>query len=252
MNERTSLGILPVRAGSEGIPGKNVRSLGGRPLLTWAAEALVSSRVSLAFCSTDSEEMARIAQDAGLTAHPLRPAQLATPTSLVNETVRHVLAEQEALGYTFEHVVLVQATSPFVESKDIDKTLELLSGSEVDSVVSVTTVPDHFHPSLMYRNVRNQLKIAGDRSDTFVRRQDRKPWFRRVGLVYGFKVESFLETSNFVSGKVGFLHIDVSRAIDIDSEEDFQAAENFLATLGSNPKSSLFDSATPLICPPGD
>lgn len=236
MSGLKSLGILPVRSGSEGIPGKNARLLSGRPLMAWAGEALASSGVSFAFCSTDSIELANIAQDLGLTALPIRPAQIATSASLVKDTVRHVLLEQQELGREFDHVVLVQATSPFVTATDIDDALRLLSDPNVDSVVSVTSVPDHFHPAIMYRNVNGRLVVAGDRSDSFIRRQDRKPWFRRVGLVYGFKAGNFLENSSFVYGSVSFLHIDEARAIDIDSESDFLIAETWVTASKSNSK----------------
>ena len=229
-----SLGILPVRAGSEGIPGKNVRDLGGRPLMAWAAEALVSSRVNYSFCSTDSQEMAAIASEIGLASEPLRPQGLATSTSRVAEPVRHVLSEMESHGRYFDQVVLVQATSPFVTSEDINGALEMLSDGQADSVVTVSGVPEHFHPSIMYRIRGGRLEIAGYESESFARRQERKPWFRRAGLLYAFKVDRFLESSSFISGKVKFLHIDENRAVDIDSESDFARAEEFINSCAKN------------------
>lgn len=226
-----SLGILPVRSGSEGIPGKNVRNLGGQPLMAWAAAALVSSEVSYPFCSTDSPEMAEIARELGLTSHPLRPPDLATSTSLVAQTVRHVLSEMEHHGQSFDQVVLVQATSPFVTSGDINQALGILSDGDADSVVTVAEVPNHFHPSIMYRIREGRLETAGDEVDSFARRQERQPWFRRVGLLYAFKVPNFLESSTFTCGKVRLLQVDEARAIDIDTESDFERAEEIALSI---------------------
>ena len=225
-SENSTLGILPVRGGSIGLPGKNSRPLSGKPLLGWAAEALANSpQIDYAFCSTDSPELAALAQSFGLESSPLRPARLATSDSLVIDTVRHVILEQAGLGREFDRLVLVQATSPFVTPVDIENALSELDATDVDSVVSVAPVPDDFHPSLMYRLEKGDLLAAGDPEDTFRRRQDRNVWFRRVGLVLATKVSTIHQFDSLVAGRVRFVEIERSRAINIDDESDFQLAE---------------------------
>lgn len=225
-SEGRTLGLLPVRGGSTALPGKNSRLLGGKPLMGWAAKCLASSPgIDFAFCSTDSSELAGIAQDFGLESYPLRPAHLATSKSLVIETVRYVLHEQSVLGRDFDRLVLVQATSPFVSPVDIQKALLRLDKPQVDSVVSVAEVPDDFHPSLMYRHSRGSLLVAGDANDTFKRRQDRKKWFRRVGLVIATRVSTINKFDALVAGDVRFIEVEPWRAINIDEESDFRVAE---------------------------
>jgi len=223
---KKTLGLLPVRGGSQGLPGKNSRLLAGKPLLGWAAESLANAPgIDYAFCSTDSPELAAMARTFGLESDPLRPAELATSDSLVIETVRHVISEQAALGREFDRLALVQATSPFVTPLDIQKALDELNNADVDSVVSVARVPDDYHPSLMYRLEKGVLIHAGDSHDTFRRRQDRSAWFRRVGLILSTRVSTIQRFNALVAGKVRFVEIEPSRAINIDYESDFQLAE---------------------------
>lgn len=225
MSEALTLGLLPVRAGSVGIPNKNVRQLGGKPLMAWAGEALVAaSSVDLAFCSTESPELAEIARRTGLVANPLRPVSLATSDSMVSDTIFHVLQEQRAAGNDFDRVVLVQATSPFVTPGYIDAAVDMLADPTCDSVISVTEVHDRYHPAKMYREENGRVQTATQDGDSFRRRQDRKTWFRRSGLVYGFRVDAFLKLGSIVGEKVRLLKVETARDLDIDDEEDFQAA----------------------------
>ena len=225
-DRHSTLGLLPVRGGSLGLPGKNSKFLNGKPLMAWAAEALRgSSQLDYVFCSTDSPALAEIAESCGVPASPLRPAELAGPTSLVVDTVMHVLSELQNEGKQFDEIVLVQATSPFVTPSDIANALNQLEDDGVDSVVSVARVPDDYHPSLMYQITSDGLAIAGDPDDTFQRRQDRKPWFRRVGLVLACRVSSLIRYGAFVAGEVRFLEVEPDRAVNIDDEQDFTYAE---------------------------
>lgn len=225
-SQMKTLGLLPVRGGSLGLPGKNSRVLAGKPLMAWAAEALSASpQLDYAFCSTDSPELAEIAVSCGLPSFPLRPAKLATATSLVFDTVQFVLKYFQGQGKYFDQLVLVQATSPFVTPTDIENTLNLLRDPTVDSVVSVARVSDDYHPSLMYRSTNAGLLIAGDPEDTFVRRQDRQPWFRRVGLVVAIRVETMIRYGALVGGEVRLLEVEPDRAINIDDENGFSEAE---------------------------
>lgn len=228
MSHYKTLGLLPVRGGSLGLPGKNSRPLKGKPLLAWPAETLAeASGIDFAFCSTDSPHLAAIAISSGLEAYPLRPANLATSESLVIDTVRYVLAEQRDHNREFEQVVLVQATSPFVKPWDIQRALSELDKPNVDSVISVTDVPDDYHPSLMYRISNESLVVAGDQGESFRRRQDRSKWFRRVGLLVAAKVANLSRYDALVGGNTRFVEVEASRAVNIDDEEDFRIAERF-------------------------
>lgn len=221
-----TLGLLPVRGGSQGLIGKNSKPLRGRPLMGWAAQALgQASGVDLAYCSTDSPQLAEIARQYGLAAPSLRPEKLAGPDSLVADTVSFVLDELSKDGLEFAQVVIVQATSPFVTARDITDVVRELSKPEVDSVVTVARVPDDYHPSLMYQSVNGSLSIAANASESFVRRQDRSPWFRRVGLALGFGVQPFLQTGSFLGPVVHTIEVETDRAVNIDDAADFAAAE---------------------------
>jgi CMP-N-acetylneuraminic acid synthetase len=223
------LGFLPVRGGSKGIPGKNSLHLGGKPLMAWPGEVLAKAPgIDFAFCSTDSEELASIARGVGLATEPLRPKRMASSTSLVAESVRHTLKLLESIGEKFTHVILLQATSPFVTTNDVDQVVRLFEDPKVDSVLSVVRVPDDFHPSLMLRQSNGRLITAGDSGDSFRRRQDRSEWFRRVGLFVGFRVDHFLASNSFMCESSVLVEVESERGINIDEYSDFQRAETYL------------------------
>src|SRR5688572_4310896 len=97
------LAVIPARGGSKGIPRKNIRLLGGKPLLAWTAEAaLESKRISRAVLSTEDREIAEIGKRYGLEVPSLRPADLALDSTPTLPVVQHVVVELERLGDGFD------------------------------------------------------------------------------------------------------------------------------------------------------
>lgn len=230
MSNESILGVLPVRAGSKGVPGKNSALIAGRPALVWAAEALVGSSISEAICSTDSPKMAEIAEKAGLRVPFIRPAELATDKATSASVVIHALEEMEKLGQQFSHVVLVQATNPTVTINDVEKAVSLLRRPGVDSVMTVQRVPFEFHPAVtMLRDEGfNTSWVLGENMANRPR-QSFPEAYSRVGLVYGTSVRLLRETRSFWSGSVHSIEIEPERAIGIDVAADLERAEKFLA-----------------------
>ena len=152
--KRRTLALIPARGGSKGLPRKNLRLLGGRPLITWTIEHALASRcVDRVVVSTDDPEIAEVAVANGAEAPFLRPASLATDTSPTIEAVRHALDWlHEEDGQTFDLLALLEPTSPLRAAGDVDRAIELLVDNEAraDGVVSVGEV--HLeHPSIVKR-----------------------------------------------------------------------------------------------------
>lgn len=224
------LGLLPARGGSKGLPRKNVRLLHGRPLVAWAAGALARSRlVDRAICSTDDEEIAESARNAGLDIPWMRPAHLATDRAMVVEVIMHALQQLNNDGdggYT--HVALVQATSPTVTTHDIDAAIELAVQYDADTVITGCCALQH-HPAMMFSLTESGevswLLSAGDR---MARRQDLPPVFVRTGLVYVLKAQTVMEQGSIYGKKIFALIIPEDRALTIDTERDFLLAQFML------------------------
>jgi CMP-N-acetylneuraminic acid synthetase len=134
----TTLGIIPARAGSERLPGKNLVDLGGKPLIAWTIEAaLAATALDKVLVSTDSPEIAFVAEEHGCIVQ-MRPPDLAqadTPSLSVVKYVANAFPDADTIA-------LLQPTSPFRTVSDIVGSYNLLKGTKGDAVVSVTDVPE--------------------------------------------------------------------------------------------------------------
>jgi CMP-N,N'-diacetyllegionaminic acid synthase len=140
------VGLVPARAGSKGIPRKNLAPVAGKPLLQWTLEAaLEASTITRIVVSTDGDEIAALARELGAEALA-RPPELAADDTPMFDVVLHALGQ---IG-PCEALVLLQPTSPLRRAEHIDGAVELLRTSGADSIVSVVEVPHQFEPgSLM-------------------------------------------------------------------------------------------------------
>src|SRR5690242_12671648 len=133
------LAIIPARGGSKGIPGKNLRPLGGVPLVARAvAAARGARRVSRVVVSTDDPEIARVAREAGAET-VVRPPALSGDRVPSEAALLHVLEHlQQGEGYAPELTVFMQCTSPFTTGEDVDGAIDALLAGSADTVLSVT------------------------------------------------------------------------------------------------------------------
>jgi CMP-N,N'-diacetyllegionaminic acid synthase len=138
------LGLVPARAGSKGIPGKNIKPLGGKPLIAFSIEAARDAGcLDRILVSTDSQEIADVARRSGAQVPWLRPAEFATDTSSIEDVVVHTLQLLAADGYRPDAVMVLQPTSPFRSARTIRSAVELHELSAGESVVSVSVAREH-------------------------------------------------------------------------------------------------------------
>jgi CMP-N-acetylneuraminic acid synthetase len=222
------LGLIPARAGSVGVRGKNIRPLGGRPLIVHTIEAARGSRLDRVVISTDSEQIAALGAAAE---RPfLRPAELATGTALAIAVVRHALEHfRSRENWVPDAVFYLQPTSPFRSSADIDTALDLLkAAATADSVMSVSLVNEH--PAFEWIEEAGRLKPAFPQLVRPERRQDLSPIFidnnaitlSRTSYLLGDQAPDLpiINLKNFVPMK-----IEGPIAIDIDNEMQFAFAD---------------------------
>lgn len=231
--QRLVLGVITARGGSKGLPGKNIKLLGGKPLLQYTADAARRSRcLTETIVSTDSMEIADVARSCGVPVPFLRPADLAADTTPHLPVLQHAVREMEAkTGRTYEFVVTLQPTSPFRLPEDIDGTVELLISSKADSAVSVCEVDSGYHPVKAKRFEGRRLLPYCVAEMEGTRRQDLPPAYKRNSAVYVSRRDLIMKDNRFYGEHVVGYVVPRERSIDIDSPLDWIVAEYMLEQL---------------------
>jgi CMP-N,N'-diacetyllegionaminic acid synthase len=217
---------VPARAGSKGIPGKNLRLLGGRSLIDYAARAARESGVvDRAVLSTESEDIAAEGRRTGLQVPFLRPGSLAQDDTPMKPVIEHALASLAESGFTPEIVLLLQPTSPLRTPAHLREAVRLLRESRADSVVTVVELPRHLSPDYVMRIDAGELKPFLAEGARVTRRQDARPAYVRDGTVYAFWVRTLVEQGSIYGEHCVPLLVDAADSITIDSQADWDAAE---------------------------
>lgn len=223
------LALIPARGGSKGVPRKNIRLLGNKPLLEYSIESAKNSHlISEILVSTDDEEIAIAAELAGCKPPFLRPSSLAQDQSTSIEVVLHALAYYENQKIYFDAVCLLQPTSPFREASFIDKAIAKFITSQSDSLISVLPIPHQYNPHWAFEeDDQGFLHIATGEENIITRRQDLPKAFYRDGSVYLTKTE-VLKTGTFFGKKTAYITSNPELHVNIDTQEDWDYAEQLL------------------------
>lgn len=227
------LGIVPARGGSKGIPRKNIRLLGGKPLLQYTAEAAKqATRLERTLLSTDDREIAELGERLGLWVPFLRPPELARDDTPTLDVLLHLVEWLHQNGMGYDAYCLLQPTTPFRTVQEIDAAVELLAQSDADAVVSVIPVPKHYHPAW-------QMKIAGDGAlvlwndgslnHIVTRRQDLSQTYIRSGSIYVMRDATLREKKSLYGDKCLPFLVSTDRHINLDMLDDWARAEEMLA-----------------------
>ena len=229
MNAMSTLAIIPARAGSKGLPGKNSMDLLGKPLISWSIEqALASKFISKVFVSTDSPSILDIARGYPVDAPFLRPEYLATDDSSVIDVVKHVIDYYGEHGESYDFIVLLEPTSPIRKESDIDSILSSLFAhqEEYDSIVSIGTVTHS--PYIMKKLDGLNVSDFIDSSRPNLRRQEYEDVYFPYGVAYAIKTESFLAEKTFYSKRCMGFQIDRCQHYEIDDLYDFLCVESVM------------------------
>lgn len=225
MKKEKILALIPARGGSKGIPGKNTRELAGKPLIAYTIEAARSCAcLDDVLVSTDSEEIAGVAEKFGAWVPFLRPEELAGDRSKTIDAVIYTLERLAKEGKEYDYVVLLQPTSPLRTSEDVEGAVRLALETGKD-VVAVSEVADS--PILVRTcdNAGNLTPLLPGGST--IRRQDMPDYYRVNGSIYVNRVRSLTGDSSLNDNPVGYI-MPRERSVDIDESVDFAVAEYFL------------------------
>lgn len=224
------IALIPARGGSKGLPGKNIRSMCGKPLIAWTIEkAKLSKYLDMILVTTDCQEIAAIAKRYGACVPFLRPDELATDRSSTYDALHHALEHLRlAEDQNFDFVVLLEPTSPLREDTDIDRMLEHLSrmSAEFDSIISIGEVNEH--PSIVRRVRDNNLEPFWQELKQTTRRQDNEPAYFPYGVAYIAKTNILLAEKTFYTRRCTYFKIKRYQNYEIDDFYSFLCAETVM------------------------
>ena len=219
------LGLVVARGGSKGLKNKNLRLINGKPLISYAADALLNcKKIDTAICSTDSLDIANAAKKAGLSVPFLRPATLSQDNSLVIDAVKHAI---EFLNSAYTHVILLQASSPTVTAQDLDLALKTIQKTNSDTCISAYELIET-HPDYLFR-INNTSSIDWlIKKGGSTNRQDFDRFYARTGIFYLASVKTIFKENSFYGKKISTVIVPKERAIIIDNYEDLLKARRYL------------------------
>jgi N-acylneuraminate cytidylyltransferase len=227
------LGLINARAGSKGIPHKNIKPLLGKPLIAWTIEAALQSRaLSHLVVSTEDAEIAAIAAQWGAQVPFQRPMHLATDEALQIDVVLHAVAQMEQReAQPYDVVVLLQPTAPLRTSSDIDQALQLLIESGADSVVSFSPVIQA-HPYYLYTLEAGKPQPFVASTDPLLQRQDFPTVYVRNGAIYATRRDLLVQQRTYYGADCRAYVMPPERSINIDTPFDWQLVECMMGMMG--------------------
>ena len=210
-----TIGVVPLRKNSKGLPGKNVRPLAGRPLFMHAVEQARAAGLDRCIVSTDIEEL--VANPPEGVEVIARPPELAEDTTPMDAVLGYLLSDCVSGA---ARIVLLQATSPLRQAEDIRAALALHDRGDHDLVLSV--VPAE----------KSVLKWGMAEGETFIplvtpeycfsNREALPPVYRPNGAVYVFDADWYRKAGTLGGGTIGMIEMPAERSVDIDSLSDFE------------------------------
>lgn len=229
------LGIIPARGGSKGIPRKNLKLLGGIPLIEHTIQASKGVKsLSRVIISTDDDEIAHVGRRLGVEVPFLRPAEFASDRALMIDVVHHALNYFSGKeNYRPDVIILLQPTSPLRKSKHIHDALEIFFSKEPDTVVSVTKVPHHFLPDSLYKLESGYLVPLTEGKGIFDRHLKPTYYSRNGPAILIASTHTILEKRTFYGEKVIPYEMEEQDSIDIDNQYQFELAEYLLRNQNS-------------------
>jgi CMP-N,N'-diacetyllegionaminic acid synthase len=227
LNGKRVIAVIPARGGSKSVPGKNIRVLGGKPLLAWSIEvAQQLSEIDRIIVSTDDAEIASVGLAYGAEVYP-RPPHLATDEALVIDALKDLLQTLHAERETPEWVILLEPTCPLRTPEDVRDCLKLVAQGGCDSVATFKDAELNPHRAWRITDGVPEVFIAG--SVPWLPRQKLPKAYQLNGAVYVFRANLLAkEAKSLLVGRLGAVLMPRDRSQDIDDSVDFTIVEALL------------------------
>ncbi len=207
--------VIPARGGSKGVPAKNVRRVGGVPLVARAvASARHAGLIDEIFVSTEDETIALAAVEAGARIVD-RPLDLAGDTASSESALLHAL---DVIGDA-DILVFIQSTSPFIAPRDLDAAVQRVREGESDVVFAAARTH-----GFLWRETESGAAGINHDERFRLRRQDSEPQYLETGAFYVMRVDGFRTAGHRFFGRVGIAVVPELTAIDVDTTDDLETA----------------------------
>lgn len=226
----SAIAFIFARGGSKGLPGKNIRLMGDKPLIALSIEhALSVRRIDRVIVSTDSIEIAQIAKKYGAEVPFIRPAELAQDATPEWLAWRHALSYvQDASGGLPDVMISLPTTAPLRLPHDIENCLDEYQKGGADMVITIT--PSHRNPyfNMVIREDDGMIKLANPLNPGISGRQFAPIMFDITTVCYVANPKFVMNHQGIFEGKIRAIEVPAERAIDIDTLLDFEIAQFLL------------------------
>lgn len=215
------------RGGSKGVPRKNIRDVGGKPLIAHAIEdAKTWKRDCDIIISSDDEEIRETGKEYGAEVLFERPEELATDESGKLPAIKHALQETEkAKSKGYDIVIDLDATAPLREPEDIERAFQKLTETDAENVYSVYESDKNPYFNMVELDKDDYARLSKNPSDRVLRRQDTPKVYAMNAAVYVYK-KDFLERTDSIHGeKTKIIEMPEERSVDIDTPKDLRFAK---------------------------
>lgn len=223
----TRVCTICARGGSKGVPGKNIRMLGGKPLIAHSVErALETGLFAIVAVSSDDDAILAAGAAAGAQLSIKRPDELATDESGKVPAIVHALLAVEAhLGRQVEILVDLATTAPLRWASDIADAVALMEASGATSVITGSAARASPYFSMVERAPDGTVHVSKRADPPYLRRQDAPEVFEMNGSIYVWRRDPFVAAPNVFYPDTRLLEMPAERSVDIDTEFDFRVAE---------------------------
>jgi len=220
--------IIAARGGSKGVPKKNIRLLGNKPLIAHTIESAIKSKLfSNVIVSTENKKIANIARKYGASVPFYRPKRLAADNITMDDVLIDVIKKLKLLQYEFDIVVSRDCTVPFIRNSDMKKSIDLLKKKKCDLVCGVYRQHHNPYFNMMEKNSKNFLKFSKKTKQRVKSRQEAPIVYQLNGL-FTLDVKQFLKFNRIYMPKILPLEIPPETGLMIDTEFEFQIANQIM------------------------
>lgn len=222
------LTVIPARAGSKGVPRKNLKLLGGKPLVVWSVEAALAAKSGgTVVVSSDSDEILAAAAISPKVRVLKRPSELAQDATPILPVYRHALeAHEKETGRVVDYLIGLEPTTPFRSPGDIDACVAKAVELGADAVITVKPTAENPYFVLVEPRRDDPRWVEQSKKGPYTRRQDAPPVYTVNGAVYIFTRKTLFGIENlYQAAKLAVVEMPWERSVDIDSPSDFELAE---------------------------
>jgi CMP-N-acetylneuraminic acid synthetase len=232
INNKSILAIITARGGSKGVPGKNIKNLGGKPLIAWTIEAAKKSKyIDRLITTSDSNEIIKISEEYGSEAPFVRPSYLANDLSRQEDAISHAMEWVENNDKKYNYVLLLQPTSPF---RDLDEINAVVEYFELNPKArSVLVVKEAEKNPLMMNMLPedHSMKDFIPKELRLKNRQELPTYYQINGSTCIAEWDHFMKEGSFLTSETYAYITDDIKGFDIDTVADYMLAEIYLEQL---------------------